>query len=225
MAADTLASMRSLVLAVALVLASSLGASSARADLELRKEHMQLSMEQYFSGEVVDGWVFAVAGVTSIATGAGLLSLDSDLLYGMAFPLMGVGLVQLGLGLALLLRTPGQTDDLRLLLHADPVRYRTDELDRMHGVNRNFNLFKVIEIGLLVGGLFTAVVGENTFSPKLTGIGIGVMIQSLIMFTLDIFAEERADSYTEQLRRFNLDLVVGSDDGRAAFLAVARGRF
>jgi len=94
------------------------------------------------------------------------------------------------------------------LYKKEPKKYVKEELERMIIVNKNFDIYKYVEIALLFIGL--GVVVWELFmmldKPFWLGIGIGLALQSSIMLVADFFAETRADVYTAQLMELEKNL-------------------
>jgi drug/metabolite transporter (DMT)-like permease len=160
---------------------------------------MQQQMQSYFGAEKGESGFFIGLGVLALVLGAVFFTRDSAALRGAAFPLVLVGLIQLGVGLGVYLRTDKQQADLISLMRSDRPRFLAEELPRMDKVNRNFDVYKIVEIVLLVVGVGLVVYGRGG-RPMLLGVGAGLAAQSAIMLALDFFAEARADRYTEMLR-------------------------
>jgi len=176
---------------------------SAPAPASAQVEEMRDDMHGYFDGETSEGWVFL--GVGALALGGATYGIglsDDPHLEGAGWPVGVVGLIQAAAGIVLLARTPGQVADLDVQLDDDPAGYRAGELARMEGVNDQFDLLAVIEVGLIVGGAGLATWGFLDDEPTLAGIGVGLAAQAAIMLVLDLIAAARADRYTESLRAF-----------------------
>ncbi len=64
-----------------------------------------------------------------------------------------------------------------------------------------FSLYKKIEIALIITGIAMFVFFKN--KELLKGIGLGLLLQSSIMLTLDLFAEARGKKYIEELKSYS----------------------
>lgn len=165
---------------------------------------MRADMHDYFDGETTAAW-FAL-GVGTLALGGatyGLAFSDNRYLEGAAWPVGIVGLIEVAAGLVLLLRTPGQVEDLDAQLDSDPEAYRAEELERMEGVNDQFDILAIAEIALMAIGVGITTWGLLDDEPFAVGLGIGMTAQFLLGFLFDLNAAARADTYTEQLRAFS----------------------
>jgi hypothetical protein len=73
----------------------------------------------------------------------------------------------------------------------------------MEKVNKNFILYRWIEIALIIVGVILIYqFRSNEAKSFYYGIGIGLAIQAFIMLGADYFAEARAKEYTKGLREF-----------------------
>jgi len=68
----------------------------------------------------------------------------------------------------------------------------------MEVVMRNFELYKGIEIALLLVGV--ALTYAFRHKELVYGIGLGLVLQASLMLVLDLFAERRGDEYLAALR-------------------------
>lgn len=158
---------------------------------------MQEQMVRYFAEEKAESWLFVLVGVAAIALSVWLVRTGSAY-RGMAWPLVAVGLIQIAVGGAVLLRTDGQVAGLLAELARSPEAVRAAEVPRMEVVMRNFQLYKVIEIALLVVGIVLTYAFRRR--EVLYGVGVGLVLQSSVMLVLDLFAEKRGDTYLEALQ-------------------------
>ena len=71
----------------------------------------------------------------------------------------------------------------------------------MKKVMVGFSLYKKIEIALIIIGVAMFVFFRN--KELLKGIGLGLLLQSSIMLTLDLFAEARGKKYIEELKSYS----------------------
>ena len=70
----------------------------------------------------------------------------------------------------------------------------------MEKVNRNFLIYRWVEIVLAIAGIVMIVRYRNQpDSSFLYGLGITLAIQAILMLGADYFAEKRAIAYTKQI--------------------------
>jgi hypothetical protein len=96
------------------------------------------------------------------------------------------------------IRSPKDIIRVNQIVATEKAKIQTEEIPRMEVVMKNFDLYRWIEIALLlVGILMFFYFQPNTF---LKGIGLGLATQSAFMLLLDFFAESRGKSYLEYLQ-------------------------
>lgn len=158
---------------------------------------MDQELARYFAAEKFESVFFIAAGVVAIAVSLWLWR-TGDPFRGMGFPLVAIGLIQLGVGGGVFLRTDRQVAALRAQLASSPAEFKAAELPRMETVQRNFAIYKWAEIALLFIGVAMIVLLRRR--ELLYGVGLGLLIQAGLMLTLDVFAEHRGARYLEQVR-------------------------
>lgn len=154
---------------------------------------------RYFEGERQAGLLCAALGAASL--GAALWAWrHGDAFRWAMVPLLAVGLVQLGVGVGLTLRTPPQVAALERDLAsgaADAPAARARELARMERVSKSFRLIEAAEVALLVAGaVVTLALRERA---TWVGIAMALCIEAAVMLAFDVFAEERAHAYLRWL--------------------------
>ena len=127
--------------------------------------------------------MFLAAGLTALAVCVGLATRPTAY-RGMIPPLGVFGLVEIGVGAAVLLRRPPPADARR-------------ERDRMRRVIASFRIYKVFETVVLTAGL-TLMMLFPRHSP-LYAAGLACLLQASVLLVLDRFAERRAREYASLL--------------------------
>jgi hypothetical protein len=193
--------------AAASALLLALGASrEARAQSQgpLDTPRMTEDMHTYFHGEKWEGPVFFGAGLASAGLGAFLVTRDDAIARGAAYPLFGVGLIQLLVGAVVFLRTDAQVAALDKKIALEPAAFKRDERARIGKVNTQFIVLAVVESALIAGGTAMAVLGaQNDCCRTTQGVGLGLAAEGAVMLGLDLFAAARARDYTISLDRFD----------------------
>jgi len=155
---------------------------------------MTESMIRYFVAEKRESALFVLVGLAAIALSVWLWRTPHR---GMVYPLVAVALIQIAVGGGVYLRTDAQIAALSARYQRDADGFRAAEITRMNAVMGNFRLYKSVEIALLVVGIaLSFVLGRR--EPWLS-LAAGLIIQSAIMLTLDLFAEQRGASYLAQV--------------------------
>lgn len=71
--------------------------------------------------------------------------------------------------------------------------FKTNEIERMTVVMKNFALYKKIEIAFVLSGLLLRLFAASR--EFWLGLGVGMLLQGALMLTADIFAERRGHVY------------------------------
>jgi hypothetical protein len=159
---------------------------------------MQL-IEKYFNAEKYESILFIIVGLTAIGFAIYYLTkVKLPFNNGMAYPLILVALIQLVVGTSVLIRSPKDIARVNTIVQTDKAKIQSEEIPRMEVVMKNFDIYRWVEIALLVLGiiLFFAMKPETFWK----GIGLGLAIQSSFMLALDYFAESRGKWYLAYLR-------------------------
>jgi hypothetical protein len=83
----------------------------------------------------------------------------------------------------------------------NPTDLKEKELPRMETVNKNFVLYRYVEIVLLLVGIVLTILHRNNVDKQfMYGIAVALAIQAALMLGADYFAEKRALIYTAQLK-------------------------
>jgi hypothetical protein len=159
---------------------------------------MHDELVRYFSAEKSESLLFILMGVGAFVASALLFRSESPY-RGMAIPLTAIGLIQVGVGATVYLRTDAQVAALTALLKGTPAEFQQAELARMAVVMRSFQLYKAIEIVVLAGGIVLALLFPRR--ERLYSAGIGCLLQGSLMLVMDLFAERRGQVYIDAIRR------------------------
>ncbi len=152
----------------------------------------------YFAGERAQGAAWSAVGAVAITTGALALARGDDLARGAGYPLLAVGVIQLGAGVVSYLSPPRRSRRIRAALARDPQAIG-GELRRMRRVEFAFDALRVTEVALIAVGAGLVIGGARADRDVLVGIGGGLGFQALAMLALDAAAEDRAARYVERL--------------------------
>jgi hypothetical protein len=164
---------------------------------------MTVRMEDYLDAERAESRLFVGVGALALAGGAvALAASDDPMLRGASLPVMGVGLIQLVVGGSVWWRTEAQKAALRAQIRSAPGLYVSEETERMRVVNGNFAIYRWTELSLLAAGVATGATGYALDEDFVTGVGLGLAVQSALMLGLDYFAEKRGATYARQVGAF-----------------------
>ena len=151
----------------------------------------------YFGAERQAGLVAVLLGAVSLAAAVYLWSARTPF-RAAAWPLIVFGLIEAGVGGALVVRTPAQVRRLDAAFASSPQAAADAERQRMARVNRAFRAIMAGELVLITVGACLAFflrTGNDTWS----GIGMGLLLQASALLVFDIVAERRAHAYSQWL--------------------------
>ena len=157
---------------------------------------MAEKISAYFYGEKHESLLFMAVGVLAICV-AVWLWMNGHRLKSMAFPLVGIALIQLVVGGTVYFRSDDQLASLARQFETAPAEYRNGESGRMQTVMKNFTTYKWIEIALLAVGVALIMLLQR--HDLAAGIGAGLVLQSGFMLCLDMFAEARGQEYLDAI--------------------------
>jgi hypothetical protein len=164
-------------------------------------QQMQQEINAYFLAEKYESLLFVFVGIAAIGASVWLWTSASAFaatFRPMSYPLIAVAIIQIVVGGGVYLRTDGQMAALAAQATENPEAYKSEELRRMATVNKNFTVYKWIEIGLLFGAIgVTFAVSRNS---AWYAAAIGMIIQASLMLIADLFAEHRAHHYVEAIQ-------------------------
>ena len=106
------------------------------------------------------------------------------------------GLVAIGVGAAVGLRTTGQVQEIESELRREPGAMLANELPRMHKVNANWPILMGMWTALVLVGLGLRFGLKADWAH---GVGPALILIGAMGFLIDGFAERRARPYTAAL--------------------------
>ena len=155
-------------------------------------------IEKYFTAEKYESVLFVLLGVTAIAFAIYfLLKVKQPFYIGMSFPLIAVALIQIIVGSTVYIRSPKDILRVNEIVQTNRAKIQSEEIARMDVVMKNFNIYRWVEIALLIIGLLLFFFSQSITIWK--GVGVGLTIQAGFMLLLDFFAESRGKSFLEYL--------------------------
>ncbi|MEM6292820.1 MAG: hypothetical protein AAGA54_16215 [Myxococcota bacterium] len=155
-------------------------------------------MHTYFRGERTEAWFYILpAGVVLLGLAVtAWVSYKDGFGYGLAIPLALFGLMGIGTGIGLGLRTPGQVQALERAYAEDPAAMVAEELPRMEKVNANFSVALGACAAFAVVG---AVLRLGVSADWAHGVGTALIVFAALGLLVDGFAERRSRPYTKAL--------------------------
>ena len=161
-------------------------------------------IEKYFFAEKHESLFFMIVGAVAILLAISFyVFLKNHFYKGAAIPLLLIGLVQVIVGYTVYARSDNQRIDNVYAYDMNPSKLKHEELPRIETVNKNFAIYRWVEIFFLIAGLILLFYFKgNEHKTLFLGLGLTLAIQSAIMLGADYFAEKRALIYQQQLESF-----------------------
>jgi len=163
---------------------------------------------KYFTAEKNESLIFLVVGMLSLIIAFyGMFSIKREFYKGLFYPLLIIGLIQVGVGGRIYQKTPGDMERALHQLEKEPDLLKTQELSRMGTVSGNFTFYRYVEIALAIVGILCWIsFSKGSFW---SGLGVGLTIQSLILLWGDFMAMARAEIYLDLLKQFATGAAIG----------------
>jgi hypothetical protein len=163
-------------------------------------------IEKYFLAEKQESLLFISIGIIAILLAIlGWLYFKTAFWKGASIPFLAIALLQIIVGYTVYSRSDEQRVDMVYSLDMNPDQLTKVELPRMEVVNKNFVIYRWIEIVLVLAGMGLYVYfRENTPQEFWKGFGFALCLQALLMLGADYFAEQRAHEYTAALSSFSV---------------------
>lgn len=160
-------------------------------------------IETYFTEERIESLFFIIIGSIAILLASFfLLIIKYSFFKGMAVPLIVIGIIQMVVGISIYNRSSKDIERVKYFVKQEPKKIQTEELPRMKKVIKNFIIYKWIEIVLIIASIILLVLFYASPQTYWKGLALGLLIQAIIMFLLDIMAEKRAVVYLEKLLEY-----------------------
>lgn len=163
-------------------------------------------IEKYFLAEKQESLLFISIGIIAILLAIlGWLYFKTAFWKGASIPFLAIALLQIIVGYTVYSRSDEQRVDMVYSLDMNPDQLTKVELPRMEVVNKNFVIYRWVEIVLVLVGMGLYVnFRENTPQEFWKGFGFALCLQALLMLGADYFAEQRAHEYTAALSSFSV---------------------
>ncbi len=166
---------------------------------------LRRELHTYYEGEKSGALQFALPGLANVGVGAALLASEtSDVAKGAAVPTVAFGAIELLAGAVLFLRTDSLLARLDRKLTLDPRGFHEEERTHLRRVDAQFSGLMAIEIAVTGLGAGLAAGGAFAKDPTVQGVGVGLAVQSTVLFLLDATAAERSTRYLSTLESFSL---------------------
>ena len=161
-------------------------------------------IENYFTGEKNQAAIVFFIGLAMLIFAiVALLFLKKQSWSGIAIAAGILAIIQLCLGGIVYQRSDKQRTDMVYNFDMNPQKIIDEEIPRMQQVNSNFTIYRICELITLAAGIFLIFAFRGNVSKQFwIGIGIALVIQSIIFLAIDSIAAKRAKTYTEKMVSF-----------------------
>ena len=161
-------------------------------------------IEKYFVAEKQESMLFLLAGILAIALALLFLFLIRGNFYkGAAIPLLLVGVIQIMAGYTVYKRCDDDRSRIVYAYDMNPGQLKQEELPRMEKVNRNFIVYRRVEIIALLAGIGLIVYFRSKPGGQFWfGLGLTLAIEAAILLGADFVAAQRAELYTKGIKTF-----------------------
>ena len=166
---------------------------------------MQLleALTTYFRGERGIGMALVPVGFALLALAFYLWRTQSGgFMWGLVAPLVVLGLAGAAGGAGLVIRTDAQVAELTAQHAEDPAAMASAEAERMEKVNANWPRLKIVWLVLAAAAFTLLFVVKKDWA---VGLGLALLLTSTLGMWIDVFAERRAEPYTQALERARQD--------------------
>ncbi|OYU94422.1 MAG: hypothetical protein CFE21_15540 [Bacteroidetes bacterium B1(2017)] len=137
-------------------------------------------VEKYFNAEKYESLLFVLIGIIAIALASYFLSKVKQPFYdGMAYPLITIALIEIVVGSSIYYRSPKDIVRVNQIVQTDKSKIEQDEIPMMEVVMKNFEIYRWVEIALLLIGILLFIFFQTNALWK--GIGLGLSIQAGFM--------------------------------------------
>lgn len=152
---------------------------------------------KYFSGEKLQCSIGIFLALTSLAISIYFIYLDKPFFKGIAYVFIPLSLLLLSICVGVVIRTPKDIKRVSTYYESDKISIQTEEIPRMEKVMNTFSTIKKVEIAFFILGIILLLVFWNNELVK--GIGTGLIVQGLMLYLFDHFAQSRGKIYFEFL--------------------------
>ena len=154
----------------------------------------------YFEGEKTGSLLKIAAAVATAIVGVFMFR-KSQLGKGLGCLLLLVAVIELFVGGTVYLRADAQLVGLLEQLQLDRAVFQQEETVRMAAVLSGFEVFRMIQFGMIVVGALLFIIAKLKERPTIQGVGIGLFIMGPILLIMDLMGTWRAELYFEALQK------------------------
>jgi hypothetical protein len=162
---------------------------------------VRAAMHEYYEGEFRGGFAWSTSGALSVAAAVPMFLSGAPSLRGAAWPTGLFWLAQVALGVASFFTAPSRIRRFDEQLTTSPSSFLETERPRLKTVASAFTVFQLTELAIVAAGTGLAGAGFARRDDTFVGVGLGLVVQSLLFLVLDELASTRADRYLGVLER------------------------
>lgn len=148
---------------------------------------------RYFSGEKLQCSIGVLLGLLSLALSVYFITSNDIVFKGIAFTFIPLSTLLIAICIGIVIRTPKDLKRVSTYYENEPMKLQTDELARMEKVMKTFPVIKMVETGFVIVGVILYLLLEK--NNLLKGVGMGLIIQGILLYGFDHFAEARGKIY------------------------------
>jgi hypothetical protein len=182
-------------------------------------------MRAYYDSEKSTTFTMMGLGGLSIAAGAVLATRGEDLSRGLGWSMVGLGVLEGFGGLTYLFTVNREIVAWAKALDADPGAFKRDEAAHIEGTTKRFVFYRAAELTLFAGGVGVAAYGLAAGRDVWLGIGLGVALETGLLFIVDTLGNSRAEEYEKQLQRFDVGIALSPEGPTRSWSVALAGRF
>lgn len=151
----------------------------------------------YFAGEKAEAFWILAAGVASLVVAIVLWFVAREpFARGLAMALLIMAGLGLGVGGTVHFRSDAQAQQLIELQRTNPAQFAAAEGPRIRQVVHSFAQYRIgYAVAVLLALFFVFVMGK----PSQQGFAVGLLLLAALGFTIDFYAERRAQHYLQAL--------------------------
>jgi hypothetical protein len=154
-------------------------------------------IEKYFLTEKQDGLMLLISGGIAIALATFLLIKGSESFgKGLALVLILTSIWQILIGYPALMHTDNHRIEMVYAYDMNPPRLKTEESQRIESRIKTMKYMRAVESTLFLAGALLIIFCYRHPERQLWfGVGLGLVLQMLVLFIMDHNAAKRAEQY------------------------------
>jgi len=155
----------------------------------------------FFTEEKIESLIFIFLGIIAISLAFIFLFFIKYSFYkGLAYPILIIGIIQLTIGSLSFLKSESDMKFKEFNNTNQKESIIQNELPGMEIVIKNLVIYKWIEISFMILGVFLYFCFINSTQKFWKGLGLGLLIQALLMLSLNFVAKKRSIAFMDRLK-------------------------